>query len=106
MTTTFESALLQPQRPDCLFVDCSRDWQAVIALEIRDSRPCVDTQRAGDSTKKVPCVLQGGLNVRDYFVGEQITVRVDRSIVIVVGLQWVVTISSYSSSRPGNNILC
>ena len=48
MTTTFESALVQPQRLDCLFIDCSRDWQAVIALEIRDSRPRVDAQRACD----------------------------------------------------------
>jgi len=48
MTTTFESALVQPQRLDCLFIDRSRDWQAVIALEIRDSRPRVDAQRACD----------------------------------------------------------
>ena len=48
MTTTFESALLQPQRLDCLFIDCSCDWQAVITLEIRDSRPCVDAQRPCD----------------------------------------------------------
>jgi hypothetical protein len=47
-TTTFESALVQPQRLDCLFIDCSRDWQAVIALEIGDSRPRVDAQRARD----------------------------------------------------------
>ena len=45
-TTTFESALVQPERLDCLFIDCSRHWQAVIALEIRDSRPRVDAQRA------------------------------------------------------------
>ena len=48
MTAIFETALLQPQRLDCLFIDCSRDWQAVIALEIRDSRPRVDAQRPCD----------------------------------------------------------
>jgi hypothetical protein len=48
MTTTFESALLQPQRLDGLFIDCSRHRQAVIALEIRDSRPRVDAQRPCD----------------------------------------------------------
>ena len=48
MTTTFESALVQPKRLDCLFIDRSRDWQAVIALEIRDSGPRVNAQRACD----------------------------------------------------------
>ena len=33
MTTTFER-LVQPQRLDCLFIDCSRHLQAVIALEM------------------------------------------------------------------------
>src|SRR4030095_6688462 len=83
---------VQPQRVDRVFIDCSCDLQAVIALEIRDSRPRVDAQRAGDCTIIVPCVLQRGLNVRDYFIGEQITVGIDGSIVIVIGLQWVVTI--------------
>jgi len=66
--------------------------QAVIALEIRDGRPRVDAQRAGDWTIIVACVLQRGLNVRDYFIGEQITVGVDGSIVIVIGLQRIVAI--------------
>jgi hypothetical protein len=48
MTTTLESALVQPQRLDCLFIDCARNRQAVIALEIRDSRPRVDAQRPCD----------------------------------------------------------
>ena len=42
MTTTFEGALIQPQRLDCLFIDCARNRQTVIALEIRDSRPRID----------------------------------------------------------------
>src|ERR1043166_2474342 len=84
--------LVQPERFDCLFIDCSRDCQAVIALEIRDSRPRIDAQRACDRTIIVPCVLQGGLNVRDYFIREQITVGVDRTIVVVIGLQWIVAI--------------
>ena len=75
--------LIQPQRFDCRLIYCSRDWQAVIALEIRDSRPRIDAQRAGDWTIIVACALQRGLNVRDYFVGEQITVGVDRPIVVV-----------------------
>jgi len=35
--------------------------------------------------------LQGGLDVRDDLVREQITVSVDWPIVIVVALQWIVT---------------
>src|SRR5215471_11139174 len=85
-------ALIEPQRFDRVFVDCSCDLQAVIALEIRDSRPRVDAQRTGDWTIIVACVLQRRLNVRDYFIGEQITVGVDRSIVIVIGLQRIVTV--------------
>ena len=42
MITTFESVLVQPQRLDRRFIDCSRDWQTVVALEIRDSRSRVD----------------------------------------------------------------
>ena len=84
---------IQPQRFDCRLIDCSRDWQVVIALEIRDSRPRIDAQRAGDWTIIVACILQRGLDVRDDFVGEQITVRVDRPIVVVIGLQWIVAIS-------------
>ena len=85
-------SLIQPQRFDCRLIDCSRDWQAVIALEIRDSRPRIDAQRAGDWTIIVACALQRGLDVRDYFVREQITVGVDRPIVVVIGLQWIVAI--------------
>ena len=36
-------SLKQPQRLNCRLIDCSRDLQAVIALEIRDSRPRIDT---------------------------------------------------------------
>ena len=36
--------------------------------------------------------MQRCLDVRDYFVREQITVSVDRPIVVVIGLQWIVTI--------------
>ncbi len=86
-------SLIQPQRFDCRLIDCSRDWQAVIALEIRDSRPRIDTQRAADWTIIVACALQRGLDVRDDFVGKQITVRVDRPIVVVVALRWIVAIS-------------
>ena len=85
-------SLIQPQRFDCRLIDCSGDWQAIIALEIRDSCPRIDAQRAGDWTIIVACVLQRGLDVRDDFVGEQITVGVDRSIVVVVVLRWIVAI--------------
>src|SRR6266478_3830385 len=93
MTTTFESALVQPKRLDRLFIDCSRDWQVVIALEIRDSRARIDAQRAGDWTIIVACALQRGLDVRDDFVWKQITIGVDRPIVVVIGLQWIVAVS-------------
>src|SRR5204863_9672363 len=59
---------------------------------LRDSRARIDTQRAGDWTIIVACVLQRGLDVRDDFVREQITVGVDRPIVIVIALQWIVAI--------------
>ena len=36
--------------------------------------------------------MQRCLDVRNYFVREQITVSVDRPIVVVIGLQWIVTI--------------
>ena len=92
MPATLARALVQSQRFDCRFINCPRDRQAVIALEIRDGRSRVDAQRAGDWTIIVPCILQGGLDVRDHLVGEQITVRVDWPIVIVIGLQWIVAI--------------
>src|SRR5207302_9265912 len=45
-----------------------------------------------DWTKIVACVLQGCLDIRDHLVREQITVGVDRPIVVVIGLQWIVAI--------------
>lgn len=40
--TTNGGALIQPQRSDRVFIDRSRDLQAVIALEIGDGRPGID----------------------------------------------------------------
>src|SRR5262245_25513690 len=90
---SMQGRLIQSQRFDCVFIDRSGDLQAVVALEIRDGGPHIDAQRAGDWTIIVSCILQGGLNVRDYFVREQITVGIDRSIVIVIGLQRIITVS-------------
>src|SRR4249920_845396 len=70
-------SLVQPQRSDCRLIDCSRDWQAIIPLEIRDGRSRIDAQRACDWTIIVTCILQRSLDVPDDFVREQITVRVD-----------------------------
>src|SRR5438552_17026527 len=79
-------SLVQAQRFDCRFIDCSRDWQTVIALEIRDSGPRVNAQGARYWSRIIARILQRGLDVLDYFVGKQITIRVDRPIVVVVGL--------------------
>jgi len=85
-------SLIQPQRFDCWLIDCSCDRQAVIALEIRDGCPRINAQRAGDWTIIVACILQRGLDVRDDFVREQITVGVDGPVVVVIVLQWIVTV--------------
>ena len=85
-------SLVQAQRFDCRFIDCSRDWQTVIALEIRDSGPRVNAQGARYWSRIIACILQRCLDVRDHLVREQITVSVDWPIVVVIGLQWIVAI--------------
>ncbi|PYY20839.1 MAG: hypothetical protein DMG62_21670 [Acidobacteria bacterium] len=35
--------LIQPERLDCRLIDCSRDWQALIALEVCEDRADIDT---------------------------------------------------------------
>src|SRR5438552_2927387 len=86
------ASLIQPQRLDCCFVDCSGYGQAVIALEICEGRSRINAQRACDWSNVVACILQRSLDIRDHLVREQITVGVDRPIVIVVALQWIVAI--------------
>ena len=83
---TLAKALVQPQRFDCRFVNCPRDRQAVIALEVRQGRSRVNAQRARYFSIIIPCILQGGLDVPDHLVWEQITVGVDWPIVIVIAV--------------------
>src|SRR5215468_5619959 len=70
--------LVQAQRLDCRFVNCARDGQVVIALEVGQGRSRVNAQRARYFSIIISCILQGGLDVRDHLVWEQITVSVDR----------------------------
>ena len=39
----------------------------------------------------IACILQGDLDVRDHFVGEQITVSVDWPVVIVIAVERIIT---------------
>src|SRR6266478_6304880 len=82
--------LVQSQRFDCPFVNCSGNRQAVIALEVRQARPRVNAQRTRNFSIIIACILQSGLDIGDYLIWEQITVSVDRPIVVVIALQWII----------------
>src|SRR5207249_9026394 len=87
-----ESLLVQSQRLDRRLVDCSRNRQTVVALEIGEGRSGINAQRTRYFSIIIARILQGGLDVCDHFVGEQITISVDWPIVIVVALQWIISI--------------
>src|ERR1051326_676190 len=82
--------LVKSKRLDSRFVNCSGHRQAVIALEVRQSRSRVNAQRTGNFSVIIPCILQGGLDIGDYFIREQITVSVDGPVIVVIALQRII----------------
>src|SRR5436190_18155240 len=76
--------LIQAQRFDSGLIDCACNRQAVLALEIRKSGSRLNAQGSRDRTKVKPGVLKGDLHISDHFIGQQITVRVNRAVVIVI----------------------
>src|SRR5438874_7243322 len=82
--------LVQSQRFDSPFVNCAGNLQAVIALEVRQGRSRVNAQRTRYFSIIIPCILQSGLDIRDHFIREQITVSVDGAIIVIIALQWIV----------------
>src|SRR5207247_11466959 len=65
--------------------------QDLIALEIVKRPSPVTAHRARNRTGIVASILQRGLNVCDHLVRKQIAVGVNRAVVIVIALQWIVT---------------
>src|SRR5947207_7926896 len=83
--------LVQSQRLDGCFVNCSCDWQAVITLEIRHGRSQVNAQRSRYFSVIISCILQSSLDVCDHFVRKQIAVGVDWPVIVVITIKGIVT---------------
>jgi len=82
--------LIQAQRFDSGLIDCTCNRQAVFALEIGKSGSRLNVQGSRDRTKVKPGVLKGDLHIGDHLIGQQITVRVNRAIVIVIVVERII----------------
>src|SRR5439155_13454291 len=84
-------ALIQSKRLDRWLVDRSRNKQTLITLIIRQGGTRLYAERTGNRTAVVTRLLQCHLNIHNYLVGKQITVSVDRPVVIVIAVERIVT---------------
>src|SRR6266542_1018092 len=84
------TGLIQPQRLDCRLVDRSGNKQTLVALIIRQGGTRLHAERTGNRTAVVTRLLQCHLNIHDHLVGQQITVSVDRAIVIIITVERIV----------------
>jgi len=85
-----QRSLIQSERLDCRLINCSGNEQAVITLKIGKGRSRLYVKRTGYWAAVVARLLQCHLNVRDDLIRQEITVSVNRSVVIVIIIERIV----------------
>src|SRR5947207_1137637 len=81
----------QPQCRNRCCIDNCGDLQAVILLISSYCRSCRAAERAADPAAVITKLLESALYVRDHLIRQQITISVNRAIVIVILVGRIVT---------------